>query len=44
MLRAKLEPMVQYKKSTKIYANENYREKELYCAINMKLCSGYIYI
>ena len=44
MSRAKLESIVKYKKSTKRNNNENYKNKELYYMINMKLCFGYIYI
>ena len=43
MLRAKLESIVQYKRFTKRNGNENYKKKELYYMINMKLCFGYIY-
>ena len=43
MSRAKLESIVQYKRFTKRNGNENYKKKELYYTINMKLCFGYIY-
>ena len=44
MLREKLESIVQHKKSIERNGNENYKKKELYYMINMKLCFGYIYI
>ena len=42
MLREKLESIVQHKKSIERNGNENYKKKELYYTINMKLCFGYI--
>ena len=43
MLKGKLKSIMQHKKSTKRNGNENYKNKELYYTINMKLCFGYIY-
>ena len=41
MSRKKLESIVKYKKCTKRNDNENYKNKELYYTINMKICFGY---